>query len=379
MAGTLFGIPLSQNVDINGRPLSGAFLFVYNAGTLTPANVYTDSSLAVLQTVPLVADAAGRIPQFWVADGTYRARLTDSNLVLIYDIDNVLAIGPSTGTGGGGGGTVTNGFTTGDMIWIPISGTRTGFVRANGRTIGSASSAATERANSDTNGLYAYLWNNFPDGTCPVSGGRGASATADFGNNKPIQLLSMRGRGPFGLDDMGNSAAGIITGGTTAFGTGGNMTSTILQTHLPNLNLSSGGLTVNGHTHGTGSYTVNDHNHFAGSYVAASHNHGITDTGHTHSYTSPNNDHNTSISGGQQTSGIGVGATSGSSTTGISINNSGTLGVSGNSGSITASTGLAGASGSASPGISGTVPTGGSGTALTTISPYALGTWLISL
>ncbi|MFX9031451.1 hypothetical protein ABTN13_20060, partial [Acinetobacter baumannii] len=47
---------------------------------------------------------------------------------------------------------------TGDYITAASTGTRAGYVRANGRTIGSATSGATERANADTAALYALLW-----------------------------------------------------------------------------------------------------------------------------------------------------------------------------------------------------------------------------
>jgi len=65
-------------------------------------------------------------------------------------------------------------------------------------TIGSESSAATDRANIDTFPLYSYLWNNVsqPSGNaqCPVVGGLGGSAVADFTANKPLTLSKVLGR-----------------------------------------------------------------------------------------------------------------------------------------------------------------------------------------
>jgi len=58
------------------------------------------------------------------------------------------------------------------------TGVRSGFVRANGRTIGSATSGATERANADAQALFEYLWNT--DANLAVSTGRGASSNADW-------------------------------------------------------------------------------------------------------------------------------------------------------------------------------------------------------
>jgi hypothetical protein len=218
MAGTLFGLGLSQQISSSGSPLSGALLYVYQENSSTPVTTYADFSLSTEQTFPIEADSAGRLPQIWVEDGAYRARLTTSAGIEVFDEASVTAIGASVTSGGGGGGAsvdATTIFQTGDPIWIPYAGTRTGWVRANGRTIGSGSSAATERANADTQDLYEYLWNNFSNTLCAVSGGRGANATADFNANKTIALLDMRGQGAFGLDDMGNSAASIISGGTT--------------------------------------------------------------------------------------------------------------------------------------------------------------------
>lgn len=61
-------------------------------------------------------------------------------------------------------------------------------------TIGSSASTATLRANNDTQDLFEYIWNNIADVYCPVIGGRGATAAADFVANKPITLPNTPGR-----------------------------------------------------------------------------------------------------------------------------------------------------------------------------------------
>jgi hypothetical protein len=221
MAGHIAGLGYSQRMDINGDPLSGCKLYIFEAGTSTPATVYEDYSLSIEHTHPIAADAAGIIPMFWVDDGTYRVRLTDAAGNEIFDDDGVVALGPSSGTGGGSGTTTPESaiFQTGDMIWGPISGSRTGWVRSNARTIGSVASGATERAAADTEELFAYLWNNFDNTLCAVSGGRGANAAADFNANKTIATLDMRDKAPWGLSDMGNTSTGVL--GTTAGEAGG--------------------------------------------------------------------------------------------------------------------------------------------------------------
>lgn len=246
MAGTLFGLGLSVQYDASGIIAPGALLYLYEANTSTPVTSYSDFGLTVAQTWPLQADGSGRLPQFWLADGSYRARLTTSAGVSIFDEASITAIGSSSG-GGSSGASVdsTTVFGTGDMLWIPYQGTRSGWVRANARTIGSASSGATERANADVSSLYSYLWTNFSDTLCPVSGGRGGSAAADFSANKPIATLDMRGRGGFGIDDMGNTTAGVVAGGTTIAGNAvGAETVTLTTSNLPNYNFDLSSIDV---------------------------------------------------------------------------------------------------------------------------------------
>lgn len=208
MAGSI-SLSLSQQFDRLGRLLSNGLLYFIQAGTTsTPQNAYYDTALTLPLPNPVTLDASGRIPAFYLADGQIKVRLTDKYGVSQLEQDNLLVVGPSSG-GGGGGGTVdpTTVFQTGDCLWLDIQGTRSGWVRDNGRTIGSASSGATERANADTSALFVYLWNNFSNTICPVSTGRGANAAADFAANKTITLPDKRGYVPGGLDDMGNSAA----------------------------------------------------------------------------------------------------------------------------------------------------------------------------
>lgn len=253
-AGTIPGFSLQQQFDSLGHVLAGCQFYTIQAGTTsTPQNVYQDTALTLALPNPQTCDASGRLPQFFAADGNIKIRLTDRNGVTQVVADNVLVIGPSGG--GGGGGTVdpTTILTTGDIKVTYGTGVVTGFVRANGRTIGSATSGATERANADVQALFQYLWG--ADANLAVSGGRGASAAADWAANKTIALPDWRGRALAGLDDMGNSAAGRLT--STYFGTsaivlgaaGGAESKTFAQANLPSLNFP---VTDPGHLHGPG-------------------------------------------------------------------------------------------------------------------------------
>jgi microcystin-dependent protein len=85
-------------------------------------------------------------------------------------------------------------FTTGDVKLTLKTVADPGWVLMNDGTIGNAASGATTRANADTEALFTLLWNNTTDANCPVSGGRGASAAADFAANKTIALPRALGR-----------------------------------------------------------------------------------------------------------------------------------------------------------------------------------------
>ena len=86
------------------------------------------------------------------------------------------------------------GFSTGDLKPTLKATADTGWVMMNDGTIGNASSSATTRANADTQALFTLLWNNVSNTYAPVSGGRGASAIADFNANKTIGLTKVLGR-----------------------------------------------------------------------------------------------------------------------------------------------------------------------------------------
>lgn len=260
MAGTL-NIALAQQFDIDGSPLAGALLYFFQVGTVaTLQNSFQDFGLTIVNPNPLVADQFGRIPMFYLADGTVHVRLTDASGVVIFDYPTMQVIGPSSG-GGGGGGTVdpTTIASTGDFKWRPTTETLTGWIKANSLTIGNATSGASQRANADTQALFVYLWSNFTDAHCPVVGGRGGTALADFTASKAITVPDLRSRSPFGLDDMGAAAAGRLLasnvtssgdGVTTPAATGGEANHTLVLGETP-----------------TGQFTFNDaaHEHVVGS------------------------------------------------------------------------------------------------------------------
>jgi hypothetical protein len=307
----------------------GAYLQVYDAGTLTPRTVYKDG-LAVtpwLQVQPgvtpppdaLVTDSNGTIPNFWVVGNPYRVRITSPRGLLIRDVDNLPGDVASGGGGGGGGGTS---LVTGDYVFAHTTAVITGRVRANGKTIGNAISGATERANADTQSLFVFLWN--ADTALAVSGGRGASAIADYGANKTITTPDLNCRTLFGIDGMGSVATGRLanalfsTGNATTLGSAGGEAAHALtlaengpHTHTGTTVANAafqltfttgaagahdhGGITSTenaSHTHsGTTGTESAPHTHTGSTDTSGAHTHtgttGIESNSHSHGYTAP--------------------------------------------------------------------------------------------
>lgn len=96
---------------------------------------------------------------------------------------------------------------TGDLKFGLYTSAPAGWVKANGGTIGNASSGGTTRANADTEALFALIWTNTAVADLPIqdsAGGastKGASAAADYAANKRITLPDMRAMFLRGLDD----------------------------------------------------------------------------------------------------------------------------------------------------------------------------------
>lgn len=101
---------------------------------------------------------------------------------------------------------------TGDIIYRFATTARPGWVIASGRTIGSAISGATERANGDTLALYTHVWNetqsivaDYPSiqNAAGIPTARGVSAEADFAAGKRMPLVDTMGRAIRGLNVLG--------------------------------------------------------------------------------------------------------------------------------------------------------------------------------
>lgn len=285
--------------DNNGKPAPNAKLFFFNAGTTTPQVTYTNSALSVPHANPVLTDSQGRVPRIYLLEGKYRIRVERSDGVLIYDDDNLQG-SFQTAEQGETPAFDENGIArTGDIKPAFDTSQQAGWVRMNGRTIGSAASLATERANADVEDLYTFLWER----NASVEGGRGGSAAADWSANKPLVIPDARGRAFFVSDTMGNTAAGRLTDaimspdGETLGATGGAQEVTLTEAQLPALTKTT---TTNGaHTHSYTAYVFP--NGFAGGGTtggigntsqttgsAGAHNHSVSFGGdESHSNTPP--------------------------------------------------------------------------------------------
>lgn len=99
MANPLY-YPVFRAFDSNGAPLAGGKVYTYEAGTSTPKVSYTDSTMTVQNTNPVILDAEGSAP-IWVS-GSYKINLTDANGVQQNDfpVDNFTNDAGSPGPAG---------------------------------------------------------------------------------------------------------------------------------------------------------------------------------------------------------------------------------------------------------------------------------------
>lgn len=221
---TTIRAPLSNQIifDINGKPNPYAKVYYGEADTGNPLTFYQDAAGNVpyqnetATDASILADASGMVPAHFLPYGDFSERVVLRSGVQRWNTPRVPNAAPIESTGNSVPDSER--IKTGDVRFKEQSGILENHVRQNGRTIGNAASGATESASPATSALFAYIWNNKNDTLAPVSGGRGASAAADYAANKVITLTDMRFAGQIGVDGMGNSAAGraagvAITGG----------------------------------------------------------------------------------------------------------------------------------------------------------------------
>ena len=125
----------------------------------------------------------------------------------------------------------------GDIIYSAAN-SREGWLIAAGLTIGLT---AGQRQGAQYQDLFNLLWG--AGAAFAVSGGRGASAAADWAGNKSIATPDLRGRAVAGRDNLNGAARNLVTAAAadTMGGVTGTETVTLAETHLPNI---SGGFQI---------------------------------------------------------------------------------------------------------------------------------------
>lgn len=279
---------VSPVVLLTGAPASAfTVIFPGEAGRWTVVN--TTGRTATLRTSGQaggVALSAGRVRDI-VTDGTnVLATATEST-------DHLLGGAPAAATpapSAAGGEVVTAEwvrtflagqalYNTGDLKMTMKAVADAGWLFCHGGTIGNAASAATARANADTEPLFTLLWATLPDSIAPVSGGRGGSAAADFAAGKRITLPDLRGRALVGAG-AGPGLTARALGAT--FGT---ETHTLTITELPEHNHGGATGAGGGHGHSASTGDAGWHTHAAWTGDAGAHSHAAaSDTQGQHSH-----------------------------------------------------------------------------------------------
>lgn len=369
-----------------GSPAAGALAYFFVGGTTTPLTVYEDAGEGTPQTDPVEADTNGRWPNVFIPFlDSYDVKVTTASGTQLYYPTNIPNADPNPSATTGTILTSSSQlFQTGGMRFeVAVGAAPTGWVRANGLTIGNAISGATERANADTALLYTYLFDSAPDSVLPVTGGRGASASATFALGRPIALPDMRGGLAIGADTMGNTAAGrfatatIITGSSTVAASvaGGDAGAGNVRTLVVN------NLAVHTHSSGTlamGSQSV-DHTH-AGTTTAVS---AGTPAGSVAAPTITSHARGDLVAGtpGGGQSNVGGGVTSGFNTGDTTdIDSASAPAFSGSAlGTHSHNITTAGVSANHSHTMSGSTAASGANEPMSVLSRSTLGTWLIKL
>lgn len=88
---SLSPLPKLQFFTASGVPLVGGKLYSYAAGTTTPLATYTDSTESATNTNPIILDSRGEAG-VWLSTAAYKLRLTTSDDVEIWTVDNITSI-----------------------------------------------------------------------------------------------------------------------------------------------------------------------------------------------------------------------------------------------------------------------------------------------
>lgn len=237
--GTRYYTPNPYEPDQNGVPLAGGQLFFYETGSSTPQATYQDAALTIANTNPVIADANGRFGSIFLLNSpAYLVQLWTAPTT---DNPTGSEIWSEDPVGPGTGGVPTN---TGGIVGEvrafagPAAQVPAGWYLCYGQAVSRSTYSAAFT-------VLGTTW------------GAGDGSTT-------FNLPDLRGRGLFGLDNMGGTAANRLTTGVS--GVPGNALG------------------------GTG-----------GNQATQAHVHTLTDPGHDHTLTDPGHQHQETV--GQGTGG----------------------------------------------------------------------------
>lgn len=228
--------PKAQFFTADGQPLVGGKVYTYAAGTTTPLATYTSASEASANPNPIILDGRGECSIWFSPSLSYKIKLTDSNDVEIYVVDNVVGSGYVSN-----GSIVNSSIANGTISNAEITGGTIASTLIDGAIIGSVTPTTA------TFTTFSGAWASLPAGTRMLFVQTAAptgwtKVTTD--DNKALRVVS------------GTAGTGGSVPFTTAFtsqsisGTVGNTTLTIDQipSHDHSYTAASGVTLVNGGT-----------------------------------------------------------------------------------------------------------------------------------
>ena len=177
--------PTQQFFDNSGSPCVGCTLSFFNAGTSTPAPIYTDSTGTVQAANPLTLDSAGR-GTVWLASQSYKIILKSAAGVTLWSADSV--------------------------TWDSLAQTLT-LLTVNGQTQIIPSTAATSGANQS--GPNVEICGNFWNGSASAADCWNWQDVLGTGTN-PTSTLTLSHSGSSGTTAI-NIGSNSLTAGAGTF------------------------------------------------------------------------------------------------------------------------------------------------------------------